>query len=109
MLKALITIQGVFSELDKDLTVRRLRKARELIREKTGKCEGKKPFGYREHEKPVIKYIIKLFRKPRNGKRLSYYKIAKRLNREKVPSRTGKPWSDTVIKQILRRETGIKA
>ena len=40
MRKALVQIQGVFAELEKNLLVKKLRVARERIREKKGKCGG---------------------------------------------------------------------
>ena len=42
MLRAMVQVQGVFSELDKSLLVRKLSKARELRRKETGRssCSG---------------------------------------------------------------------
>ena len=54
MKKALIQIQGVFAELEKNQLVRRLKKGREKAKEQTGKCEGRKGYGETEEEKEVI-------------------------------------------------------
>ena len=37
-------MQGIFSQLDKSLLVKKLRKAREQKRKETGKCEGRKGY-----------------------------------------------------------------
>ena len=44
MRKALVQIQGVFAELEKNLLVKKLRVARERKRKETGKCEGRKSY-----------------------------------------------------------------
>jgi site-specific DNA recombinase len=103
MLKALIQIQSVFAELEKSLLVRKLAKARKTVREQKGRCEGRKPFGYRPGESEVVKRIRQLYRKRPGKPRLGYYKIATQLNREKHPTRTGKPWTGPVVRQILER------
>ena len=43
--KALVQIQGVFAELEKNQLVRRLRKGRERKLAATGRCDGRKPYG----------------------------------------------------------------
>ncbi len=45
MKKAIVQMQGIFSELDKSLIVKKLRAARVKIRKEKGKCEGAKRFG----------------------------------------------------------------
>ena len=54
MRRALVQIQGIFSELDKNLLVAKLRKARDRQRELTGKSEGRKAFGEKDGEKPIL-------------------------------------------------------
>ena len=104
MLKAMVQMQGTFAELDKSLLVRKLRKSREKIRRETGRCEGRKPYGYYEGAKEIINYIFKLYKKPRGEKRLGFYEIANRLNKEGVPSRKGLGfWTGTAIKNIIER------
>ena len=104
MLKTLIQIQGTFAELEKSLLVAKLKKARKLKKEKTGRCEGKKPFGYYEGEEETLRLIKKLYRKPHNEKRLGYYVIARILNEKGVPTRTGVLWNGMTIKGILKRK-----
>ena len=45
MRRALVQIQGIFAELDKNLLVAKLRKARERQKAAMGRSEGRKPFG----------------------------------------------------------------
>ena len=104
MLKALIQIQGTFAELEKSLLVAKLQKARKLKREKTGRCEGKKPFGYYEGEEETLRLIKKLYRKPHKQKRLGYYQIARILKEKSISTRTGVPWNGMTIKGILERK-----
>ena len=44
MKKALIQIQGIFAELEKNLLVKKLRNARDRARAEKGKCEGRKSY-----------------------------------------------------------------
>jgi len=103
MMRAMVQMQGVFAELDKSLLVRKLRKARDLRRKQTGRCEGRKPFGTRPGEAEVIERMKQLHRKPRKGKRLGHHQIAMKLNKEGQPTRTGRPWSAVTVKQVLDR------
>ncbi|MBI9086012.1 MAG: hypothetical protein JEZ11_20605 [Desulfobacterales bacterium] len=61
MKKALIQIQGISAELDQSMTVRKLRKVREKVREEKGRCEGARPYGH-------------------NGSRLEEAEILKRMS-----------------------------
>jgi site-specific DNA recombinase len=103
MLKAMIQVQGVFSELDKSMLVKKLRKARETKKAKTGRCEGRKPFGFYPEEVETLKRIKQLYRKPHGEKRLGFYQIATILNKEGLPTRTGVPWHGTHVSAILKR------
>lgn len=104
MRKALVQVQGIFSELEKSLLVRKLAKARAEKREKTGRCEGRKLFGFHPGEQEIIDRMKALRRKPRKGKRRSYAKIAKALNDESLPTRGGKPWGASSVAAILKRQ-----
>ncbi|MFC1652509.1 recombinase family protein [Planctomycetota bacterium] len=42
----IVQVQNNIAELDKRLLVRKLRMAREAKKAKTGRCEGRKPYGY---------------------------------------------------------------
>jgi len=56
--KALIQMQGIFSELEKSRLVKKLKDAREKKKAATGKCEGAPAYGELENEKEVLKYIV---------------------------------------------------
>lgn len=101
--KFIVQIQNNIAELDKRLLVRKLRKAREAKKAKTGRCEGRKPFGFYPGEGEVLKRIKQLHRKPRGGKRLGPYQIARILNEESHPTRTGVPWHGSHVSGILKR------
>jgi len=103
MLKAMTQIQGVFAELDKSMTVRKLRAARQAKRAKTGRCEGRKPYGTQPGEAAAVKRIRQLRRKPRNGDRVSYATVAEKLAAEGHPTRGGKPWGRSSVHAICRR------
>lgn len=103
MLKAMVQIQGVFAELDKSLTVRKLRKARDAKREAAGRCEGRKPFGTHDDEAAVLDRIRQLRRKPRGGDRRSFAAVATVLNAEGLATRQGKPWNRGCVHAICQR------
>jgi DNA invertase Pin-like site-specific DNA recombinase len=100
MRKALVQIQGVFSELEKNLLVKKLRVARERKREATGKCEGRKTF--RDSLPEVYAEMKRLRRKPKLGKQMSYAKIAERLNEMGYLNTNGKPFKGNTVLKILQ-------
>jgi len=102
--KFIVQIQNNIAELDKRLLVRKLRKAREAKKTKTGRCEGRKPYGYYPGEEEAIKRIKQLNRKPHGEKRMGCRAIARQLNKEGISTRSGVPWSDTQVKSILSRK-----
>ena len=78
MKKALIQMQGVFAELEKNLLVKKLRAARERKRTTNGKCEGRKSYAERAPE--VLAEVKKLRRKKKGHSRTSFSQIAGILN-----------------------------
>ncbi len=110
--KALLQIQGVFNQLEKDRLVIKLRKAREAKRQKAGRCEGRKPYGehqaHAERESAVVDLVRQLRRKPIGGERLSFAAVAAELNTraEQDPAlrpRTAARWHLTQVKRIVSR------
>jgi DNA invertase Pin-like site-specific DNA recombinase len=77
MRRAMVQIQGVFAELDRNLTVAKLRKGRDARRAKTGRCEGRLPFGSHDGEKATVDYIKAL-----RSQGYTLQKIADTLNAE---------------------------
>lgn len=101
MKKALIQMQGIFAELEKNLLVKKLRKARERKRESEGKCEGRK--SYAEAAPEVIQEIKRLRRKPKGSdKRRTYKEIAEELNAKGFKTRTGKAFTGQIVQNILQ-------
>lgn len=102
MRRALVQIQGIFSELDKNLLVAKLRKARDRQRELTGKSEGRKAFGEKDGEKPILGRMIALRSEGQNPEQ-----IAQILNAEGIPTRGTKKgkgiWLAPTIAKILKR------
>ena len=100
MRKAMIQLQAVMSEWEKNSLVRKLRAARQRKQEGDPNwSQGRKKFGFRDGEKATLARMNQL----RNSK-LSFAKIAKALDEEGRSSRTGKPWSAETIRQILARK-----
>ena len=99
MRKALIQIQAVFSELEKNLLVKKLRAARQAKAEAAGKCEGRK--SYTEAAPELVARIKSLYRKPRNGQRPTLQKIADQLNAEELFTLDGKPWTAANLSRVL--------
>lgn len=105
MKKAIIQMQAVFSELEKNSLVRKLRAARQRKRAATGRCEGQKPFGMLAGESDTLALMRSLRRKPvGQGKRMSFARIAAELNSLAIPSRQGKQWSASTVQDILKRK-----
>jgi len=102
--KAMVQMQGVFSELEKSRLVKKLRRAREAVREKEGRCEGRKPYGAVEGEQEVVKLIQSLYRKPKGKKRMSYQKIAEELNTQGIKPRAADKWEAMTIYNIINRK-----
>ena len=100
MKKALIQIQGIFAELEKNLLVKKLKNAREKARAEKGKCEGAK--SYEEIAPEIIQEIKKLRRKPKNENRLSYVQIADKLNERGFKTAKGRQFTGQIVQNILR-------
>jgi len=99
MKRALVQIQGVFSELEKNLLVRKLSSARNRKKAEPGKCEGRK--SYHESNPELIAEIKRLRRKPRKGKRLSLNKTLESLNNSGFTTTAGKPFTLSILKNII--------
>jgi DNA invertase Pin-like site-specific DNA recombinase len=98
-------ILGCISSYERAMIVAKLRGARERKRVSngTGKCEGRKAFGDRPGELSTIDAMRKY-----RSEGSSYALIAEYLNVSKVPTRTGKPWYASVVRDVLQRESGVQ-
>src|SRR5690606_19945671 len=89
--------------------VLKLRTARQRIRQRAGRCEGRKPFGTRPGEAESLALMRRLRRKLPGGKRASFADIADTLNAKGIPTRTGAPWRARTVHGILGRRSGKAA
>jgi DNA invertase Pin-like site-specific DNA recombinase len=99
-------VLGAVAQFDKTVTVLKLRAARDRIRKRTGRCEGRKPFGASADEQAAISLMRQLRRKAPKDKRRSFADVAAELNARGIRTRTGKPWSPRTVYGILERKTG---
>lgn len=98
MRRALVQIQGIFAELDKNLTVSKLRKARDRQKAKTGRCEGVKPYGSLPGEENGLRRICE-YAAFGNADQIAYL-----MNENGPPTRSGGLWRASTIRKILARE-----
>ena len=103
MKKAMVQMQGIFAELDKSLTVKKLRKAREKIRHDTGKCEGRKSYQETEEGAKILKEIRRLRRKRKGRLRRTFNEIAEILNEQGHRATNGKAFTGNTVRGILHR------
>ena len=94
-------IKGVIFEYEKKKIVAKLKHARDKIKLETGKCEGAK--SVLETRPELIETVRSLYRKPRNSKRLSSSKIARKLNEMNVVSFSGKQWTRDSVNNIIKK------
>ena len=89
MRRAMIQMQGIFAELDKNLTIRKLRRGRLAKKAASGRCEGQKPFGSLPGEERTLRAIGVLWRRHQCDKN-PYTTIARKLNEMGYTRRPGK-------------------
>jgi len=87
---------GAIAQYEKAMIVAKLRGARQRVKAKQGRCEGRKPYGTREGEQVVIARIQHL-----RAEGLGYDRIAERLNTEGIKPRAGERWHGVVVNRIL--------
>jgi len=90
---------GALAQYDKSQIVVRLRAARLRKRAQTGRCEGRKPYGFREGEQQIIERMRLL-----RAEGLAYGIIAERMNAEGLPTRSRGRWHPQMVYQILQRD-----
>ena len=99
--KAFRQMAGIFAEWDKTSTVLKLRAARKRHRDRTGRCEGRKPYGANECEKAVLAIMLS-----RWAMYHSYKDVAEWLNASGTVTRMGKPWNRGTVWAIMNRNAG---
>ena len=96
--KLMRQVLGAFAEYERTMIVQKLRGARQRIRAKTGRCEGRKPFGMRDGEEEILARIRSMA-----ASGLSTVDIADALNKKNVPTRLGGAWYAGTVTNILKR------
>ena len=91
-------MMGALAQYEKATIVIKLRGARERKRAKTGRCEGRKPFGNTQAERRAIERMGEL-----RTQGMGFDRIARKLNDEGVPTRGRGRWHGWAVNQILRR------
>jgi DNA invertase Pin-like site-specific DNA recombinase len=91
--------QGAISQAEKANIVLKLRGARQRMKAKTGRCEGRKPYGATDGEHAVVARMKEL-----RAAGMAFDRIAATLNGGGVLTRTpGKRWHGFAVNQILKR------
>lgn len=99
-------ILSVVAQFEKTSIVAKLRKARQRKRMEDGRCEGVKPFGTFPGETETVAAMARMRRKPiGRSKRMSFAKIAAKLDEDGFVSRSGKPWTAEAVRKILARKS----
>jgi DNA invertase Pin-like site-specific DNA recombinase len=112
MRRALVQIQGIFAELEKNMLVAKLAKARQRKKIKDGVEKGYSPEDAAKHgkgqgrhafgEKPKEVATLERIREWR-GTGATAKQIAEDLNAWGYKSRSGKPWRGTTVAKIVSR------
>jgi len=109
MKRAMVQIQGVFAELDKSLTVKKLRTARKRVRTEKGKCEGRKGYHDSTEGNRAVLAEIKRLRRARKGMpRMKYQTVADTLNNQGKTTMDGKDFTGKNVAAILYRDRDRK-
>jgi DNA invertase Pin-like site-specific DNA recombinase len=88
-------VLGAFWQYEKSMLVLKLRVARKRVRKVTGHCEGRKAYGAREGEQPILDRLHQL-----RSQGMALDTIAATLNAEGLKSRSGKPWFGSTLNRI---------
>jgi len=89
---------GAVAQYDKSMIVSKLRAARMRVKAKTGKCEGRKFYGFRAGEQDILQRMKSMRDAGKN-----YEEIARTLNKEEIKTRTGGEWFPATIRRIVTR------
>lgn len=92
-------IMGAIAEYDRAMLVLKLLGSRQRKKAETGRCEGRKPFGFRAGEHKALEMMRAL----RAGG-MTTEEIAGELNKAGISSRYSDTWRGTTIAKILRRD-----
>ena len=91
-------ILASFAQYERASIVLKLRGARQRMKEETGRCEGRKPYGLKLGEETTLERMRKL-----RAAGSKYADIAEELNKSKAVTRMGGAWTKQVVAKILSR------
>lgn len=91
-------LMGAVAQYEKAMIVLKLRGARERKKARTGRCEGRKPFGHYPGEKSTMERMRAL-----RVEGLGFDRIAAALTAEGRMNRVGRAWGGQAINRILAR------
>jgi len=91
------------AQFDKAMTVQKLAAARQRLRRKGQRVEGRKPYGHRPDESKLLERMRAMRLKPVKAERLSYAAIAAQLNAEGHTTRYGRLWTRDGVCKVLGR------
>lgn len=92
-------VLSAVSEFEKNCTVKKLRAARDRIRNETGRCEGVKPYGFFPGEQDVINSVRMLCQGVSPAP--TWQHLANFLNGAGIKTRTGRIWTWDNVRATL--------
>jgi DNA invertase Pin-like site-specific DNA recombinase len=98
--KLIRQILAAVSEFEKSSIVLKLRSARNRTRARTGRCEGRKPYGAIKGEEETVERIRQY-----RSSGMTTREIAAALNADSVRTRSGGEWRHSVVASVLNRQS----
>jgi DNA invertase Pin-like site-specific DNA recombinase len=89
---------GAIAEYDKKMIVLKLKAARQRMRVKVGRCEGRKQYGNRPGELEVIERMFAIY-----ADGAGMISVHKQLNAEGIKTRYGQKWTPATVARIMKR------
>lgn len=90
-------IMGALAQWEKTMLVQKLAKARARIKEKTGRCGGRYPYGRDNYERKVLEYLKAAYKHGNNTLQM----LATELNMVGFKTRDGKQWTRQNVHNIM--------
>jgi DNA invertase Pin-like site-specific DNA recombinase len=104
--KLIRQILGAVAEFDKAMTVAKLKGARDRVRRRTGKCEGRKSHAERDPELVAMAREIGAAVNASGERELSLREIAVKLAKAGRVTPSGRPYSASAVKSMLTQQHG---
>jgi DNA invertase Pin-like site-specific DNA recombinase len=92
---------GVVAQYNKANLVWRLKASRDRMREKTGRCEGRKGYKGTEEGQALVQRIKSLYQRDNKGKRKTHEQIADLLNKEGTLTINRRKWNARGVRKII--------